>query len=493
LLLAFGATTESLPAHLQSSALLPNDKRKRAAEELSEQVSNAASFYELQKFLNSDRFYSQGKDTKAGEVAAVDINPNACDTMGWTGLMHAAVSDDANSAKKLLSLGALPSYRNRFALSAVLWAHWMEASAFREVLRQMQGAEADVLDGNDQKGFDRLRETLETFKGDSAVQSLLRPTGLRKGGNADAGAVSQLEKQEDGIQQTRSSIHNLIDEDDVPKVSLEEYLLELDKQFPKEYPKSGPFTGDMCGFINSMKLATMDIIASGTVPQGVTPVDIFALHLYTRAELFGFINRAYREGNPTEMAKWRVVVWYMVTAKKRQKGLAGVYFRGVGRLFNFVPVSDYRPGKTITWGGFSSSSADLRIAGKFMYGLQRPSEAEGVIFKIWAKTPVPIEWCSFVPEEREHLFLPSTSFRVSAWYQATNFNLRRGVRPMDDESNDFCLACDHIVEPVPLQIVNDEEGLKKQLTHNHVLLVEMEETVLTEEEKIEFATADMSD
>ena len=218
---------------------------------------------------------------------------------------------------------------------------------------------------------------------------------------------------------------------------------------------------------------------------------MFALHLYTRAELFGFINRAYREGNPTEMEKWRVAVWYMIAAKRRLHGVAGVFFRGVGRLFNFVPVSDYRPGKVITWGGFSSSSADLRIAGKFMYGLQKPSEAEGVIFKIWTKTPAPIEWCSFVPEEREHLFLPSTSFRVRAWYQATATNLRRGMRPMDDESNDFHLACDHIVQPVPLQIVNDEAGLRQQLTHNHVLLVEMEEVILTDEDKLEFASAEL--
>ena len=50
-------------------------------------------------------------------------------------------------------------------------------------------------------------------------------------------------------------------------MSLEDYLLALDAQFPKEYPKSGPFTGDMRGFIDSMKIAVMDIIASGTVPQ----------------------------------------------------------------------------------------------------------------------------------------------------------------------------------------------------------------------------------
>ena len=61
------------------------------------------------------------------------------------------------------------------------------------------------------------------------------------------------------------------------------------------------------------------------------------------------------------------------------------------------------------------------------------------------------------------------------------------MRPMDDESSDFRLECDHLVQPVPLRIVSDEEDLKRQLVHNHVLLVEMEEVILTEEEKLEFA------
>ena len=77
----------------------------------------------------------------------------------------------------------------------------------------------------------------------------------------------------------------------VPSVSLEEALLDFERRYPKEYPKSGPFTADMGGFIPSIKVAVMDIVASGTVPQGASPTDIFALHLYTRAELFGFINR----------------------------------------------------------------------------------------------------------------------------------------------------------------------------------------------------------
>lgn len=353
------------------------------------QVACAASFYELHKYLqHSGRFDEDGNETHdagsgAGPVPLPEgVDPQATDTMGWTGLMHAAVTNDAPMARKLLAVGSNHTTRNRFGLSALLWAHWMDASAFREVLRQLVGTEADALDGNDQKGFDRLRETLERHKGEEAVLSLLRPSDLCKGSNTDAGAASVAEKQEDGIQKTQAVSQDMIEEDDTPSVSLEQNLLDIDHRYQGEYPKSGPFTANMRGFIQSMKIAVMDIIASGTVPQGATPVDIFALHLYTRAELFGFINRApqprlrrdnrhtagaasnhaphgarrrrglillvafvagaYRDGDPKEMEKWRVVVWYMCAAKRRLRGVSGVFFRGVGRYSRATAVPKQR-------------------------------------------------------------------------------------------------------------------------------------------------------
>ena len=56
----------------------------------------------------------------------------------------------------------------------------------------------------------------------------------------------------------------------MPGVSLEDALLDIERQHPEEYPKLGPFTADMGGFIQSMKLAVMDIVASGTVPHGAS-------------------------------------------------------------------------------------------------------------------------------------------------------------------------------------------------------------------------------
>ena len=129
-----------------------------------------------------------------------------------------------------------------------------------------------------------------------------------------------------------------------------------------------------------------------------------------------------------------------------------------------------------------------------MYGSQTPSEVEGAIFKLWGKSAAPIEWCSFMPKEREFLFLPGTKFRVRAWYPATQVHMRRGMRQADGESDQFKLRCDHLVQPVPLQVVDSDVELRKQLVHNKVVVFEMEEVNLSEEEeRVEFEKEERSE
>ena len=112
---------------------------------------------------------------------------------------------------------------------------------------------------------------------------------------------------------------------------------------------------------------------------------------------------------------------------------------------------------------------------------------EGAIFKIWGRSCRAIEWCSFMPKEREFLFLPGTRFRVRAWYPATQLNMRRGMRA-EGESDEFKLRGDHLVQPVPLQVVDSDVELRKQLVHNKVVVFEMEEVApgSEDDETIEF-------
>ena len=465
-----GVDGASLPVHLRDSPLLPSAAKERIAREKGEQVKASVDFYELQAFLHAHGVEAVLEAAEAGTLP--ELRADAEDHAGWTSLMHAAFTDDAEAARKLLALGARPSVRNKYGFSCALFAHWMESSSFRRVLRERCGAGCDVLDGNDQKGVERLAAHRE--RGDAADDAILRPKGLRKGltPSAEAAAWDAKQADADGLAQTRAPPG--ADEDDdgaPPAVSLEAYLMLLDAEQPGVYPVGGPFARDMHAFVQSMKAATVDIVASATCPQGVTPADVFALHLYTRAELFWMINRAYRDRDREGMARWRPVVWHMCAAGRRVASAPGVYVRGVGKLFNFVPVQLYKPGSVVAWPGFTSSSADLRVACGFMYGSQDPSTVEGAIFKIWGKSPAPIEWCSFMPKEREFLFLPGTKFRVRAWYPATQANMRRGMRA-EGESDDFKLRCDHLVQPVPLQVVDDDVELRKQLVHNKVVIFE---------------------
>ena len=53
----------------------------------------------------------------------------------------------------------------------------------------------------------------------------------------------------------------------------------------------------------------------------------------------------------------------------------------------------------------------------------------------------------------------------------------------EGESDHFHVRCDHIVQPVPLQVVDNDAELKKQLVHNRVVVFELEEITMTEEEE----------
>lgn len=267
----------------------------------------------------------------------------------------------------------------------------------------------------------------------------------------------------------------VFDPADKPAMSLEAYLLWLgeESEYANQYPEKGLFKGDMRGFINSCKACTMDVIAANEMPAGVTPVDVFALHLYTRSELHKPLNAAYRPAEKDDKSKeaeqalaqrlWRPVVWYIATAHSHLKAKPGLYFRGVNKLYSWlgaIGYDAYAPDRTIKFSSFSSSTSDLRVAGRFMYGdmsVVDRSMLEGVIFKIWAKTPVAIDWCSYVPQEKEHLFNPETRFKVVNWYKATSANLWRGMR-MEQRGvwnsarsslSAFILPCD-FVESVPL-------------------------------------------
>uniref|UniRef100_A0A7S2FL88 NAD(P)(+)--arginine ADP-ribosyltransferase n=2 Tax=Haptolina brevifila TaxID=156173 RepID=A0A7S2FL88_9EUKA len=525
----FDRERDRLPIHLQNSKVLQNltsssmehGSGDTADGDASKDASNDNESHALEDFAHV-------RDYIEGVTTVKPTKLDAEDALGFTHLAYAALYNDADTARRLLELGSKHTMRNRHGFSAVLWAHWQGSHDFLKVLGEKVDQSATRLDGTDREAFEMLMHSSESSvdpvvtrllkitPSDSSAASTAMASGdrsKRRHGSLSSKEMLEFEKEQlaqrqvasitdiQGIDQLLSM--RVFDPSDIPQMSLEAYLLWLgtESEYAGLYPDKGMFKHNMPGFVNSCKACTMNVIAANAMPAGVTPIDIFALHLYTRVELYHHINRAFRSAPKNDrrveaelalaQRLWRPVVWYIATAQSHLKPKPGLYFRGVNRLYSFLDLSSYRPQQMIKFPSFSSTTSDLRVAGRFMYSDRDISSMEGVIFKIWAKTPAAIDWCSYALREKEHLFNPETRFKVLAWYKATTANLWRGMRMEQRGHSSFLLSCDNVVDSVPLPLLQEstkegqERELRAQLGDHQFLLIELEEVLLTEEEQLE--------
>ena len=72
------------------------------------------------------------------------------------------------------------------------------------------------------------------------------------------------------------------------------------------------------------------------------------------------------------------------------------------------------------------------------------------------------------------IVLIGSCLQVVNWYEATDINLRRGVK-LPGKSDEFIIDADQIVQAVPLQRVTSDEDLERQLSHNKVVLIEVKQ------------------
>ena len=433
LVLSHGADVSALDEELQNSPLLRSQEKADLEREKGHQETKALAFHKVCRAL-------QHAQAHEGEPLpthlTTDLDADAVDPMGWTALMHAALSDDAAAARRLLKLGADPLHRTEHGeLSAMMWAHYHKSASFIAVLAEwgaaedlgssLSSAERD-LSSEDQRGLARLhaaysecneanRLMLEPgcFHGDEANSNWDDSAQAAHPPQADPSEASRLGDVESSTSTQRVDHGELADLDEEAQAAvppLEAYLRQVEQRSPGVWPRgSGRYQRRMIPFIQSMKIMVQYLFAADVVPEGVRPVDVFAMHLYTRSELFAEINRALRDGDQEGIERWRPVVWHICEAQRRLPKHVGATFRGISNLFTFVPVVKFGKGEVVVWPSFTSSTFDVRTASNFMYGSGDASKAEGVIFKIWGRASASIEWCSFVPEERERLFLPNTA------------------------------------------------------------------------------------
>jgi ankyrin repeat protein len=345
------------------------------------------------------------------------MDVNAMDTHGWTPLMVAAITNDVPLAKALLELGASHQTRNDFGFSAMMWARWCESAEFIATLKEARGENSVALDTNDQEGLDHLMRTRDEAKGkNKEVYALLSTQSFRtKRSTLHAETMNHAgssfeKKQLDETGPQYSSY--VVEETDVPKVGLEEFLRSLSAGGDETFPGGG-WRNDIESFLNSCKQFVQNLVASRRCPSSLSPLDIFALHVYTRSDCsyFATLNRALRDNNGTEINRWRPFSWSISMSLNRLRASSGVYFRGVRSLFKHVDKRKYLPGEIVPWGAFTSSSRDLRVAANFMYG-DASQEVAGVVFKIWGASPISLQLFSFFPQEQEYLFAPNSMFKV---------------------------------------------------------------------------------
>jgi len=96
-------------------------------------------------------------------------------------------------------------------------------------------------------------------------------------------------------------------------------------------------------------------------------------------------------------------IYFLTNALKLLDPFVGPVYRGID-----CQISEYKPGKTIVWPAFSSSTKDPRVAIQFLKGKQ------GTLFLINSKTPRSIDKYSAIKTEEEVLFLPNSSFKITS-------------------------------------------------------------------------------
>lgn len=166
-------------------------------------------------------------------------------------------------------------------------------------------------------------------------------------------------------------------------------------------------------------------LAYEDLPVKLSPDELFALVAYTydtkkdtqEGELYYELNMALRKRKDDErkqtLATWGGFLFYLLSALSKLEDVETVVYRGYPD--KAMVVKEYKVGRGIQWGAFSSASRSVDSARKFT------NKADGVIFKLTVLAGKAIEAYSFFKSEAEVLISPQARFTVSsAPYKGTD-------------------------------------------------------------------------
>jgi len=185
---------------------------------------------------------------------------------------------------------------------------------------------------------------------------------------------------------------------------LEEIIINKVEFYPSNYVPKKP---DIEVMQIQVGLPTFNeaITSSKKIQGSVLSTEQSALiYVYTvESQFYPALNAAMRSGTKEERLAFQDYIYYLTNTLNLLDPFNGPVYRGIN-----CQISDYKPGKSIVWPAFSSSTKNPKIAIEFLKG------KSGTLFLINAKTPRTIDKYSAIKTEEEVLFLPNSSFKIVA-------------------------------------------------------------------------------
>jgi hypothetical protein len=174
------------------------------------------------------------------------------------------------------------------------------------------------------------------------------------------------------------------------------------------------------------------------VPAALSEDELVALAAYSHShgagqagnlyfELNNALRRRGKEDRAALIAGWGVYMHYIMGAMAKLPRMEGVCYRGYPD--KATAVAQYKVGRPIQWGAFTSTSTNFGATAGFT------NQASGVIFKIAVTDGRDINAFSFFPQEAEVLLSPEHRFHVSsAPYERDGYTI---IDMVQDAGNAF--------------------------------------------------------
>ena len=306
---------------------------------------------------------------------------------GQTPLTMALFNGDQNLIKGLRLMGADFNKRDDYGLSPAFWESYLGydlgIKPSSETLEQLDRVKNLCIGNVQNKMLLNVKpgkpETLESLAKDFNVMIKMND-GFDY--NVDKGVLTNLKSS--GI------------------VSLLGFMENL-KRSGKEFSSGKK---EIEWMIWDSKVHLVKMAASGQTK--LQPIHQLALYMYTgNMTIFKRVNKALTEWNKN--STYQPFINCLYQAVSLLPDYAGEVYRAVD--FPFDPEI-YKVGNTLTWSTFGLACSDWRCCTELM-NLKR-----GMIFIIKSKCGKKIHKFSKTPQDQEVLFLPFTTFKITAYYRS---------------------------------------------------------------------------